>query len=155
MEAKGVAVWQPCGGDDTRGESRPAEAGCRESTGRCTRTGLGWFGGTSLQHKVKSSIHLKPSRYTRRSCAERCVFTPGDLPRVHKRTERTVRGDYRVAEVSRGHSSRWKRAVPPEREKYTRRSHPGEGPSGAQPNGLGKWSWLSKSMFLSASCNSR
>ena len=29
-------------------------------------------------------------------------------------------------------------------------SHPDEGPNGPQPNGLGKWSWLSKSMFLSA-----
>jgi len=73
-----------------------------------------------MQHKVKSSIHLKPSRYTRRSCAERYVFTPGDLLRVHYWTDRTVRGDDRVAEVSRGHSSRWKRAVPPEEgEVYT------------------------------------
>ena len=39
------------------------------------------FGETSLQHKAKSSIHLKPNTYTRRSCAQRCVFIPGDLPR--------------------------------------------------------------------------
>jgi len=30
------------------------------------------------------------------------------------------------------------------------RPHPDEGPNGPQPDGLGKWSWLSKSMFLSA-----
>jgi hypothetical protein len=40
--------------------------------------------GTSLQHKAKSSIHYKPDMYTRRSRVERCVFTPGDLPRVRK-----------------------------------------------------------------------
>jgi hypothetical protein len=40
------------------------------------------------------------------------------------------------------------------REKYTRRPHPDEGPNGARPNGLGKWSWLSKSMFLPAYCSS-
>ena len=33
--------------------------------------------------------------------------------------------------------------------------HIGQGPNGSQPNGLGKWSWLSKSMFLSVSCSSR
>ena len=33
---------------------------------------------------------------------------------VRQRTDRTVRGGDRVAEVSRGHSSRWKRAGPPE-----------------------------------------
>ncbi len=29
----------------------------------------------------------------------------------------------------------------PNREKYTRRTHPDEGSNGAQPNGMGKWSW--------------
>jgi hypothetical protein len=33
--------------------------------------------GTSLQHKVKSSIHLRQCSYTRRLRTERCVFTPG------------------------------------------------------------------------------
>ena len=36
---------------------------------------------------------------------------PREICRVSIGTERTVRGDYRVAEVSRGHSSRWKRAA--------------------------------------------
>jgi len=110
MEAKGIAVWQLGIGDGARGGSRPAEAGYRERTGRRTETELGGSGGTSRQHTAKSSIHYKPGMYTRRSCAERCVFTPGDLLRV-QRTDRTVRGDYRVAEVSRGHSSRWKPAA--------------------------------------------
>jgi len=84
MEAKGVAVWQLGGSINTRGESRSAEAGYRKCTGRRTETESGWSGGTSPQHRIKSSIHYKPGRYTRRSCAERCVFTPGDLPRVQK-----------------------------------------------------------------------
>lgn len=33
--------------------------------------------GTSLQHKVKSSIHHRQCSYTRRLRTERCVFTPG------------------------------------------------------------------------------
>ena len=33
------------------------------------------------------------------------------------------------------------------------RTHPGEGPNGPQPNGLGKWSWLSKSVFLLVLCS--
>jgi hypothetical protein len=61
-----------------------AEAGHRKRTGRWIRTESGGPGGTSRQHTAKSSIHYKPGMYTRRSCAERCVFTPGDLPRVHK-----------------------------------------------------------------------
>ena len=36
---------------------------------------------------------------------------PREICRVSIGTERTVRGDYRVAEVSRGHISRWKRAA--------------------------------------------
>ena len=38
-------------------------------------------------------------------------LTPGDPLRVQLRTERTARGDHRAAEVSRGHSSRRKRAA--------------------------------------------
>ena len=36
---------------------------------------------------------------------------PREICRVSIRTDRAVRGDYRVAEVSRGHNSRWKRAA--------------------------------------------
>ena len=81
---EGCSGRQPGVGDDTRGENRSAEAEYRKRTGRRTETELGWSGGTSPQHRIKSSIHYKPGRYTRRSCAERCVFTPGDLPRVRK-----------------------------------------------------------------------
>ena len=38
--------------------------------------------GTSPQHRTKSSNYLKPGTYSRRSCAERHVFTPGDPLRV-------------------------------------------------------------------------
>ena len=63
---------------------------------------------------------------------------------VHQRTDRTVRGAItwqKSAEdiVVGGNEPRWNRRG---------WSHPDEGPNGAQPNGLGKWSWLSKSMFL-------
>ncbi len=84
MGAKGVAGWQAGGSINTRGESRSAEAEYRKCMGRRTEIELGWSGGTNPQHRIKSSIHYKPGRYTRRSCAERYVFTPGDLPRVHK-----------------------------------------------------------------------
>jgi hypothetical protein len=36
---------------------------------------------------------------------------PREICRVSIRTDQTVRGDYRVAEVSKGHSSWWKRAA--------------------------------------------
>jgi hypothetical protein len=68
--------------------------------------------GTSLQHKVKSSIHYKQCPYTRRSRAERRVFTPGGLPcalgcRVRQKLAegRGTCSDH-MEEVSRGHSSR-------------------------------------------------
>ena len=61
---------------------------------------------------------------------------PREICRASVRTERTVMKDYRVAEVSRGHSS------PPQAD---------EGLNGPQPNGLGKWLWLSKSVFLPVS----
>jgi len=38
--------------------------------------------GTSPQHRTKSCNYLKPGTYTRRSCAERHVFTPGGPLRV-------------------------------------------------------------------------
>ena len=57
MEAKDVAAVQRGIRQRTSGGSRPAEAGCRKRMGRCTRTESGGPGGTSLQHKAKSSIH--------------------------------------------------------------------------------------------------
>ena len=40
-----------------------------------------------------------------------------------------------------------------QKSSQTWRTHPDEGLNGAQPNGLGKWSWLSKSVFLPALCS--
>jgi hypothetical protein len=48
-----------------------------ERTGRRTEIESGGSGGTSPQHRTKSSNYYKPDTYTRRSCAERHVFTPG------------------------------------------------------------------------------
>jgi len=68
--------------------------------------------GTSLQHKVKSSIHYKQCPYTRRLRAERRVFTPGDLSCATKSRRRQVVAEGKVIcpdrmeEVSRRHSSR-------------------------------------------------
>jgi hypothetical protein len=56
---------------------RLATAGYRERSGRCTKNRIqAVLVGTSLQHKAKSSIDLRSKAYTRRSCAEICVFTP-------------------------------------------------------------------------------
>ena len=64
------------------------------------------------------------------------------------RTDRTVRGDYHVAEVSRGHSSAGGNEI-----HGVGRTHPGEGLNGTTGEYLGKWSWLSKSVFLLVSCS--
>jgi hypothetical protein len=41
--------------------------------------------------------------------------SPREICRVvHMRTDQTARGDHHAAEVSRRHSSRWKRAGPPQ-----------------------------------------
>jgi len=68
--------------------------------------------GTSLQHKVKSSIHYRQCPYTRRLRAERRVFTPGGFPcapgcHVWQKMagSRATCSDH-MEEVSRRHSSR-------------------------------------------------
>ena len=72
---------------------------------------------------------LKDVRFTREIC---CVF---------RRTEQTVRGDHRVAEVSRRHSQ-------PEETSCVGIVHGGLTPAKARTvpgsNGTGKWSWLSR-----------
>jgi hypothetical protein len=147
MEAKGIAVWQLGIGDGARGGSRPAVAGYRERTGRRTetespqaRSATRWSGGdppeadnTGLSPlSIISQAGILGARVRKGACL------PREICRASIRTERTVRGDYRVAEVSRGHSS------PPQAD---------EGPNGPQPNGLGKWLWLSKSVFLPVLCS--
>ena len=85
------------------------------------------------------------------------------LPREvsHVALERRVRSELaegrvidpeHMGEVSRGHSSRWKRARPPQKNG---RSIPGgltpmKARTVPEPNGLGKWSGLSKSVILSS-----
>ena len=59
---------------------RQGTANARGDVQEPSQAGLVGYG-SGGQHKAKSSIHLKPDTYTRRSCAERYVFTPGDLPR--------------------------------------------------------------------------
>jgi hypothetical protein len=84
MEAKDVAVWQLYIGDGIWRGSCPAEAGYCERMGRRTEIESGGSDGASPQHRIKPSIHYRPDRYTRRSCAERCVFTPGGLTCCHE-----------------------------------------------------------------------
>jgi hypothetical protein len=80
MEAKGVAV--------DNGEPatvlRKAVALLRQGTAKVRgdeqKPSQARICGTSLQHKVKSSIHHRQCSYTRRLRTERRVFTPGGLP---------------------------------------------------------------------------
>ena len=95
---------------------------------------------------ILSQARILGARVRKDACSPREICHD-----VHQRTDQTVRGGDHVAEVSRGHSSRRKRAGPPQ----SGRSIPGGlTPTKARtvpwPNGLGKWSWLSKSMFLPA-----
>ena len=121
MEAKGIAVWQLGIGDGVRGGSRPAEAGYRKRmslrlrlrhhrrgdvqkpsqaglVGRVRNTGLSPL-------SIINQAGILGARVRKDACL------PREICRASIRTERTVRGDYRVAEVSRGHSSWWKRAA--------------------------------------------
>ena len=62
MEAQGVAVWRLYIGDGMWRGSCSAEARYCERTGRRTETESGGPGGTSPQHRIKSSIHYRPGR---------------------------------------------------------------------------------------------
>jgi len=57
---EGCSGRQLGGSIRTWGESHSAEAEYRKCTGRRTETESGWSGGTSPQHRIKSSIHYKP-----------------------------------------------------------------------------------------------
>ncbi len=121
MEAKGIAVWQLVTGDGARGGSRPAGAGYRERMSLRLRlrrhkrgdeqepsqAGLVGRAGNTRQSPLSiiSQARILGARVRKDACL------PREICRVSRRTDRTVRGDYRVAEVSRGHSSRWKRAA--------------------------------------------
>jgi len=143
------------------GEEAALVKGYRKRMGQRTGTESGGPGGTNRQHTAKSSIHHRPGRYTRCSCAERCVFTPGGPLRVLNGLSEPQGEPIAQRESAEG-------IVGPAQERLLRHSKAErrrngyaltvtavlEGPNGPQPNGLGKWSWLSKSMFLSTSCSS-
>jgi len=113
MEAKGIVLSQ-------RGYPvtvlRKAVAPLRRSNTKARgdeqKSSQACICGTSLQHKVKSSIHYKQCPYTRRLRAETRVFTPGDLQCAtgcrmrQKMAEGRVTCSDRMEEVSRGHGSR-------------------------------------------------
>ena len=81
---------------NARGDvQKPSQAGL---VGRVRNTGLSPL-------SIISQAGILGARVRKDACL------PREICRASIRTERTVRGDYRVAEVSRGHSSRWKRAA--------------------------------------------
>jgi len=109
MEAKGIAVWQLGIGDDAWGGSRPAEAGHRKRTGRRTETESPQAGSATRgsgddppqadnTRKSPLSIICQAGILGARVRKDACL--PREICRVSIRTERTVRADYRVAEVS-------------------------------------------------------
>ncbi len=86
--------------------------------------------GTSLQHKMKSSIHriVEPRRSD--SGASKAVgLTPGEpLCLLSLRSEQPARGTYRIGAVSRGHSSRRKRAGSSRRRETRPTKNPEDSP---------------------------
>lgn len=72
--------------------------GTAKVPGDDTETGSGVYCGTSLQHKAKSSIHHRQCPHAQRPRTERCVFTPGGLPRRHwpKIKDDLLSGQYRL-----------------------------------------------------------
>ncbi len=143
--AKGVAVVQ---GDfplarGVPGGSRPAKVGYRERMGRRTEIELGGSGGTNPRHRTKSPNCHRPGTYTRRSCAERHVFTPGGLlccpgpsrargidwgseQSAPNTWEKSAEGILGVESLS----ERVQRELETSRNEM-RRPHPAEGPNGA------------------------
>jgi len=151
----GVAVWQ---------RGIPPEAGCFGKKLPCRGKVPRRYGMTNHAFGVTQAPTEYKAHTPGRACTTRqsplsilrCVRKLGIrvpkgmcLPREisHVALERRVRGELaegrvidpeRMREVSRGHSSRWNRAGPPEkREKYTRRPHPDEGPNGTRAEWLG------------------
>lgn len=114
MEAKGIAVWQlgirrrclgrrpPCHGRVPRTHGamnkNRVEAGLVGRACNTRQSPLSILGQSRIL-----GVHVRKD-----ACSPREICRD-----VRQRTDRTVRGGDRVAEVSRGHSSRWKRAEPP------------------------------------------
>jgi len=87
--------------------------------------------GTSLQHKIKSSIHYRLCPYTRHSRTERHVFTPGGLPYcpyglILPQGETIIRQKSAEGIVAGGNEPH-----------SVGRSHPDEGPNGARTEWYG------------------
>ena len=87
----------------------PLRQGTAKVRGDEQKSSQACMSGTSLQHKVKSSIHYKLCPYTRHPRTERHVFTPGGLPCAtgcrmrQKMAEGRATCSDRMKEVSRGH----------------------------------------------------
>ena len=77
MEAKGVAVDNGVSATVLREEVALLRQGTAKVRGDEQKSSQARICGTSLQHKVKASIHYRQCSYTRRLRTERCVFTPG------------------------------------------------------------------------------
>ena len=76
-------------------EQEPSQAGLVGRAGNTRQSPL----------SIISQARILGARVRKDACL------PRESCRVSIRTDRTVRGDHRVAEVSRGHSSRQKRAA--------------------------------------------
>jgi len=142
MEAKGIAVWQPgvpviCGRPGKEAAlPRQGTANARGDEQESSQAGLVGRVCNTRQSplSILSQIRILGAHVQKDACSPR-----ESCHDVRNRTDQTVRGGDHVAEVSRGHSSRWKTSRASRKlEKYTRRSHPDEGPNGARPNGSGK-----------------
>ena len=86
--------------------------------------------GTSLQHKMKSSIHHRVDPRISDGGASKVVgMTPGEpLCLLIFRSEQPAREAYRVAAVSRGHKSRRKRAGSSRRRETRPTKNPEDSP---------------------------
>ena len=86
---------------------RQGTANARGDEQEPSQAGLVGRAGNTRQSPL--SILSQPCILGARVRKDACL--PREICRVSIRTDRAVRGDYRVAEVSRGHNSRWKRAA--------------------------------------------
>ena len=110
MEAKGIAVWQLGIGDGAQGGSRPAEAGYRKRMRlrlrlrRHTRGDVQEPGQADLVGRA-GNTRQSPLSIISQACilgarVRKDACLPREICRVSIRTDRPVRGDYHVAEVS-------------------------------------------------------
>ena len=85
--------------------------------------------GTSLQHKMKSFIHHMVDPRTSDGGASKAVgLTPGEPLCLLQRSEQPAREAHRIGAVSRGHSSRRKRAGSSRRRETRPTKNPEDSP---------------------------